>query len=274
MRIGFFDSGIGGLFVLRHVAKVLPEYHYVFLGDTENVPYGEKSDEEIYDLVQKSLQMLFEQNCSLVIFACNTASVTALRKIQDEFLPAYFPDRSVLGMIIPTVEEILTRPTKSVAIIATERTIRSKKYEREILTRNPSVVIHALATPTLVPLIEGGNLVEAREEAVQQIKKYLLPFTPDTLVLGCTHYGLLRDHLEQAFPHLRIISQERLIPKKLQTYLERHPEIETRLIHDSKRDFFLTKITPIYQNFVREHFGDFPLAIPANTDIDKRGKTS
>lgn len=274
MRIGFFDSGIGGLFVLRHVAEALPEYHYVFLGDTENVPYGDKSDEEIYFLVKESLQFLFNQNCSLVIFACNTASVTALRKIQDEFLPEYFPNRRVLGMIIPTVEEILTRPTKCVAIIATERTIRSKKYEREILALHPEITVHSLATPTLVPLIEGGNLVEASEEAVQQIKKHLLPFTPDTLILGCTHYGLLRDRLEQAFPHLRIISQERLIPQKLQTYLERHPEIETPLIHDSKRDFFLTKITPIYQRFIREHFGDFPLAIPANTDIDKRGKTS
>lgn len=259
MNIGFFDSGIGGLFVLQHVVKELPAYHYIFFGDTVNVPYGNKSDEEIYSLATESLRALFERDCSLVIFACNTASVTALRRIQDEFLPEFFPERKVLGVIIPTVEEIVAQDTKTVAIIATERTIRSEKYIREIEKLKPGINVFQLATPTLVPLIEKGELKEAEKEAITLIQEKILPHTPDVLILGCTHYGLLKDALRQAFPLLRILAQEEIIPRKLKEYLERHPEIEKELVRDHQREFFLTKITPAYKSVIRQWIGDYPI---------------
>jgi len=259
MNIGFFDSGLGGLFVLCHVIRELPAYHYVFLGDTVNVPYGTKSDEEIYALVKESLRMLFDHDCQLVIFACNTASVTALRRIQNEFLPEFFPNRKVLGVIIPTVEEAIAHESKTVAIIGTERTIHSGKYGRELSKLDSRINIIALATPALVPLIEEGLLQEAEEEAIALIREKILPTHPDTLILGCTHYGLLKVKLRETFPDLRILAQEEIIPEKLKGYLAKHPEIEETLTRDSRREFFLTKVTPAYTKAIHEWIGDFPI---------------
>lgn len=259
MNIGFFDSGLGGLFVLRHVIRELPAYHYVFLGDTVNVPYGTKSDEEIYALVRESLRMLFGRGCTLVVFACNTASVTALRRIQNEFLPEFFLDRKVLGVIIPTVEEAIACESKTVAIIGTQRTIRSGKYNRELSKLDPRIDIITLATPTLVPLIEEGRLREAEEEAVALIRNQILPSHPDTLILGCTHYGLLKGKLRETYPDLHILAQEEIIPKKLKSYLAKHPEIEDTLARDSKREFFLTKIPPAYEKAVHQWIGEYPI---------------
>lgn len=259
MNIGFFDSGLGGLFVLRHVIQELPAYHYVFLGDTVNVPYGTKSDKEIYTLVKESLRVLFNHDCKLVIFACNTASVTALRRIQDEFLPEFFPDRKVLGVIIPTVEEAFIGKPKTVAIIGTKRTIHSGKYERELSKLDSRINTVAFATPTLVPLIEQGLLQEAEKEAVSIIWNKILPLHPDTLVLGCTHYGLLKEKLRETFPDVRILAQEEIIPEKLKIYLSKHSEIEQTLTRDSEREFFLTKITPAYKKAIHEWIGKFPI---------------
>jgi glutamate racemase len=259
MNIGFFDSGLGGLFVLRHVIQELPAYHYVFLGDTINVPYGTKNDEEIYALVKESLRVLFEHNCKLVIFACNTASVTALRRIQDEFLPEFFPDRKVLGVIIPTVEEALAHGSKTVAIIGTERTIRSGKYNRELTKLDSRINVIALATPTLVPLIEQGLLQKAEEEVIALIRNKIIPSHPDTLILGCTHYGLLKEKLRETFSDLRILTQEEIIPGKLKGYLAKHPEIEGTLVRDREREFLLTKITPAYTEAIRKWIGEFPI---------------
>lgn len=261
MNIGFFDSGLGGLFVLRHVIQKLPAYHYIFLGDTINVPYGTKNDDAIYALATESLRMLFDRDCKLVIFACNTASVTALRRIQNEFLPEFFPDCKVLGVIIPTVEEVLAHKSKTVAIIGTERTIHSGKYDRELSKLDPQISIISLATPTLVPLIEQGLLRGAEEEAITLIRKQILPSRPDTLILGCTHYGLLKVRLRETFPGLRILAQEEIIPEKLKSYLARHPEIEETLTRDSKREFFLTKITPAYTEAIRQWIGKFPITL-------------
>lgn len=261
MNIGFFDSGLGGLFVLRHVIEKLPNYHYVFLGDTVNVPYGIKNDKEIYTLVKESLRFLFEHDCRLVILACNTASVTALRRIQDEFLPTNFPDHRVLGVIIPTIEVVLSGEAKTVAVIGTERTVHSGKYEYEFSKLDSGVNVVALATPTLVPLIENGQIREAEREAIALIQKNLLPQHPDTLVLGCTHYGLLKNALRNAFPELRILAQEEIIPEKLQDYLSKHPEIESLLARDSKREILLTKVTPAYEKAVREWIGDVPVTL-------------
>lgn len=259
MKIGFFDSGLGGLFILKHVAEELPDYSYVFLGDTENVPYGGKSDEEIFTLVTRSLRTLFEHDCLLVIFACNTASVTALYKVQHEWLPREFPDRKVLGVIIPTVEEILAQPTERVALIATERTIRSGKYERELAARDTKIKLLPHATPTLVPLIESDRLDEAKQEVINIVRDKLIPHDPDTLVLGCTHYSLLKDALREVFPHLRILSQDEIIPTKLRDYLQRHSEIETRLDRKRDRDFWFTRVLPLYQDRLHTWFGDFPV---------------
>src|ERR1700722_1467195 len=123
MKIGIFDSGLGGLGVSKAIMAKLPKYDYVYLGDTKNLPYGNKSQSQIFSLTTKALRFLFAQDCKLVIIACNTSSAKALRKIQREFLPKYFPDRKVLGVIVPTIEAVAQGPglpsDGNIGIIAT-----------------------------------------------------------------------------------------------------------------------------------------------------------
>lgn len=132
MKIGIFDSGLGGLFVLRSIQRVLPQYDYVYLGDTKRVPYGGRSQETIYRFTKQAVEYLFRRGCIVIILACNTASARALRKLQREYLPKYYPNRRVLGVIIPTVEAALKHSSKTVGVLATESTVESGAYIREI----------------------------------------------------------------------------------------------------------------------------------------------
>jgi glutamate racemase len=132
MKIGFFDSGLGGLMILKAVAKALPEFDYEFYGDTANLPYGDKSEAAIYELTKQGVEHLFKRDCALVIVACNTASAETLRRLQDEYLPESYPDRRILGVIIPTVEEVMQEKYSNAILLATKRTVESKKYEKEL----------------------------------------------------------------------------------------------------------------------------------------------
>src|SRR5579859_3847056 len=130
MKIGIFDSGLGGLVIAKSIIKRLPAYDYVYLGDTANVPYGSRGQAEIFRLTRRAVRRLFEDGCQLVIVACNTASTNALRKIQQEFLPKNFPDRRVLGVIIPTLESIDANHRR-IGVIGTKATIKSGIYKKE-----------------------------------------------------------------------------------------------------------------------------------------------
>src|SRR4051812_46826711 len=155
MKIGVFDSGLGGLFSMKALSSSLPEHDYIYLGDTKRLPYGSRKHDEIYTFLQEGVEYLFSQNCALVIVACNTASAQALRRIQQEYLPNAYPDRRVLGMIIPLVEECASY--SRVGLIATEATVASNTYVIEAQTRAPNTEIFSLAAPLLVPIIENGE---------------------------------------------------------------------------------------------------------------------
>lgn len=240
MKIGFFDSGLGGLFVLKAVIKLLPQYDYEFYGDTENVPYGDKSEEEIYELTKAGVRYLFKKECALVIIACNTASAETLRKLQDTFLPTEYPNRKILGVIIPMVEAVVENKSATAFLIATKRTVESKKYEKEFAKFEHAPQLISIATPQLVPLIESGALVEAVTEVCSVIKLHTLTST-DAVILGCTHYGLLKEGIEQSCPLLRVYSQADIIPEKLAAYLEAHLEIKNALSIKETRNIFLSK---------------------------------
>ncbi|MBX9906471.1 glutamate racemase [Patescibacteria group bacterium] len=237
MTIGFFDSGVGGFHVMERVMQHMPDYSYAFYGDTKHVPYGDKKEEEIYRLTRNAVWYLFSaHNAQIVILACNTASAQTLRRLQDEFLVSRYPNRRVLGVIIPTVEEVVSRGYKKPLLIGTTRTINSGKYDQEFKKFDEGIVLRAEATSQLVPLIESGKL----DEACQSLEALFLDHVSsggDSIILGCTHYALLTPLLRARYGSLvSIISQEEIIPHKLADYLARHPEIESSLSRKRGRE--------------------------------------
>jgi len=252
MRIGLFDSGLGGLTILKAVAKELPDYDYYFYGDTLNLPYGDKTEEEIYKLVTIGLKYLFEQNCSLVIIACNTASAETTRKIQNEYLPLMYRDKKVLGVIIPTVEEIM-KVDRDALLIATSRTVASGKYPAELDKLDYKSNLKSVATPGLVPLIEDGKLEEAEKIAREIIETE--GRGSEVVVLGCTHYTKLKNKLREKFSDKLIISQDEIIPTKLKLYLANHPEIESKLSREGERKIHLTEHKPYFDKILQQLLG-------------------
>lgn len=252
-RIGIFDSGVGGLAIAQVVWQTLPEYSYLYLGDTKHVPFGDRSQEVIYEYTRQAVEYLFKQNCQLIILACNTASAEALRRIQQEYLPAHYPDRRVLGVIIPTVEAALnpednqlnqtTEPMEVLGVMATSSTVESQAYVREALKIRPELQIVQLATPLLVPIIERGEL-ELTDNLLKQYLEYFKSQRVQKLILGCTHYVLLKDKIRNlADWPVQIIAQDEIIPLKLKDYLSRHPEIVEQLKQSGQCDIQVTDLT-------------------------------
>ena len=156
--IGVFDSGFGGLDVLRGIVKELPSYNYIYLGDTARLPYGNRPKETVYEFTKQAVDFLFRQNCELIILACNTASSDALRKIQREYLPKKYPGKKVLGVLIPLSEEAV-KYTKSlkIGVMATIGTVQSKSFVRELGKLDTKIEVFQEACPLLVPLVETGK---------------------------------------------------------------------------------------------------------------------
>ncbi|MBY0309881.1 glutamate racemase [Patescibacteria group bacterium] len=257
MKIGLFDSGLGGLTILRAVAKELPAHDFFYYGDTANLPYGDKTEAEIYAFSVVAMDYLFDHGCSLIIIACNTASAETLRKLQDEYVPARYPDRRILGVIIPTIEELVDRNIREALLLATARTVESKKYDRELEKRGSPLILHSIATPGLVPLIEVGKVDEAAGLATQIITG-ALERNPalKTVVLGCTHYTELKEKLRNHFAgRLVFISQDEVIPRKLSAYLVAHPELEVGEPAAGKRVIHLTEHRPDYDRVIAQLLG-------------------
>lgn len=256
--IGVFDSGFGGLTILRGIVKALPEYDYIYLGDNARVPYGSRSPDVVYAFTLQAVEFLFGQGCDLVILACNTASADALRRIQKEYLSKGHPNKRVLGVLIPAAEEAAA-VTKNgrVGVIATEGTVASGAFPREIGKIERSVLVFQNACPLLVPIIESGE----HDSVVVDImlEKYLAPLnkrTVDTLILGCTHYGILEKKIRKSIgAKVSIVSEAHVVPKKLKAYLKRHPEIERKLGRKKKRLFYSTDPTDKFNRFGSRFFG-------------------
>lgn len=222
---------------MQAVRKSLPQYDYIYFGDTENLPYGNKTEEVIHELTYRGIKKLFDMGALLVIVACNTASAASVRKHQDGMLKREYPDRKLLGVIIPTIEALNDIHSTSALLIGTERTIKSKKYEVELRKKNSTLELHTHATPNLVPLIEEGHVQKAYHEVQALIDSYHTYI--DAIVLGCTHYTVLKEHIRKN-NDLLVLSQDEIIPDKLKNYLERHPEIEERLTKEGSVKIYLS----------------------------------
>ena len=256
MKIGVFDSGLGGLIITQSLVQFLPQYDYIYLGDTARVPYGNRSQEVIYDFTLSAVKRLFELDCQLIILACNTASADALRRIQQEYLPQFYPDRRVLGVIIPAAE-VAAAQTKNgrIGVIATLGTITSGAYDRELRKLLPDVQIFSQPTPLLVPLVEN----DAAKYAPVILKDYLAPLVQsdiDTLVLGCTHYPMLKEQIKAIVgADVNLVSQDEIIPDKLRDYLSRHPEIAQKLGSGNTAQFLTTDLAPSTAAVAAQLFG-------------------
>lgn len=229
--IGVFDSGYGGLTILKHMQGIMPEHDFIYLGDNARTPYGTRSFQVVYEFTLQCVTKLFEMGCHLVVLACNTASAKALRTIQQIDLPRLDASRRVLGIIRPTVESIgeMTK-TRHVGLLATPGTVKSLSYPLEIKKLYPDITVTGEACPIWVPLVETGeSRSDGADYFVKRHVEHLLSMDNkiDTIILGCTHYPLLLDKIRKYVPQgINILSQGELVASSLRDYMARHPEMD------------------------------------------------
>jgi glutamate racemase len=252
--IGIFDSGYGGLTVMREIVSSLPAYDYLYLGDNARAPYGNRSFDTVYRYTLEAVTWFFERGCPLLILACNTASAKALRTIQQRDLPRIAPDRRVLGVIRPTAEVIggYSR-TGSIGVLGTRGTVDSDSYILEIRRFFPHLKVFQQACPMWVPLVENReHLGPGSDYFVEDCLRSLLRQSPDidTILLACTHFPLLMEKIVAFLPAgVRVVSQGGIVAKSLSDYLSRHPEMEARIrrgVPTGARCFHTTDDTGIF----------------------------
>lgn len=245
--IGIFDSGYGGLTIFEHIRRLLPEYDYVYLGDNARAPYGGRSFEIVYQFTRQAVMRLFDEGCSLVILACNTASAKALRTIQQIDLPASDdPSRRVLGVIRPAAEAFgALSATRHIGILGTVGTISSGSYSMEIAKLYPDVTVTGEACPMWAPLVENREYDSpGADYFIRKHVAHVLASDPliDTLALGCTHYPLLEAKIRKYLPAgVRLFFQGPCVAESLKNYLERHPEMSCRLSKQGDCRFMTTE---------------------------------
>ena len=243
---------------MREIVRKLPRYNYIYLGDTARAPYGTRSQETVYKFTEQAIDFLFKKGCQLVILACSTASSEALRKIQQKYLPENYPGRKVLGVVIPASEEAITKTTGSkIGVIATSGTIKSNAFKRELQKLNLKIQLFQQAAPLLVPLVEAGEHGSKAADLI--LGNYLRPLLKNkinTLILGCTHYGILEKKIRKIIgKKIKIIAGGKVVAEKLKDYLERHPEIKTKIGKNSKRIFYTTDLTNNFSVLGGKFFG-------------------
>ncbi len=249
--IGIFDSGFGGLTILKEVLNKLPNYNYIYLGDSARVPYGNKSQEEIYNYTREAVDFLFSKGCNLIIFACNTVSAQALRKIQQEYLPNKYPGKNVLGVVRPLAEKISEDGFKNVGVIGTEATINSHVYRTELEHLNKDIKVIEKATPLLVPTIEEGKVNEKETELIlEEYLKDLKENNIESLVLACTHYPILRDKIQSIMGDKCLVyNPGEIVADKLANYLKKHQELNIKDSSDNKIQFYITGDVDKFKEF-------------------------
>ena len=258
--IGVFDSGYGGLTILKELKHTLPQYDYIYLGDNARAPYGPRSYDTVYQYTLEAVNWFFNQGCSLVILACNTASAKALRTIQQKDLPNMAPDKRVLGVIRPTTEILGNfSTTHQVGILGTLGTIQSDSYAIELAKFFPDLKVFQQACPLWVPLIENGE--HDQPGADYFVKSYLDQLFAqsadiDTLLLACTHYPLLADKIRAFMPKgVNIVSQGAIVAKSLARYLESHPDLAQKCSQSGQLSFYTTDNSQAFELQASSFFG-------------------
>ncbi len=249
--IGIFDSGFGGLTVMKEYLKKYPDFDYMYLGDQANAPYGSHSAERVNKLVVQNVDFLIQKGCTLIIVACNTASADALREVQKK----YKGKPTILGVLVPAVEEALKQTRfGNIGVIGTRGTVSSNAYERELKKYEKdlykpsdkralkSVKVIQKACPLLVPLVEEGMIKDITTRMT--LRTYLRPLKSahvDTLILGCTHYPLLQKEIERMMgKQVKVISSAKAAVDAIESYFTRHPDVEARISKHESRKYYTT----------------------------------
>ncbi len=258
--IGVFDSGYGGLTVLKELVAKMPEYDYLYLGDNARAPYGSRSFDTVYEYTLECVKHLFDKGCELVVLACNTASAKALRTIQQKDLPLMDPKKRVLGVIRPTTEVVGNySKTGHVGIFATAGTVSSESYLIEIEKFFPQLSVFQEACPMWVPLIENNELNnEGTDYFVKKHIENLFSKSPyiDTIVLGCTHYPIIKPVIEKHLPAgINLLTQGTIVAHSLQEYLQRHTELDAAISKTGKLHFLTTDSTDQFDAHASLFFG-------------------
>lgn len=270
--IGIFDSGLGGLTILKEIKRVLPEYDYLYFGDTMHVPYGNRSKEAIFELTKKACEYLFGQGCNLIVIACNTATALALRNLQQEYLSVLNRDpsskikKNILGVIRPMAEAAVKVAKNKIGVIGTRGTVNSNVYVLEFNKlaadensgRISELKIFQQACPMLVPLIEEGMI--HRKETKSILRYYLRPLKSaqvDTLILGCTHYPMLMKLIKGIMgKRCAVLNPGEIVADSLKNYLSRHPEIEKSVAKNAKREYVVTDLNENFQKMAAKFLGE------------------
>jgi glutamate racemase len=273
--IGVFDSGFGGLTVHRALIEAMPGRDFVYLGDNRNAPYGVRPPIEVLNLTCAALERLFAEGCTLAVVACNTASTVALRWIQQQWLPVRRRDdgmaRNAIGIVVPTIEAATgtgrdedgtaveeTKPSSTIAVFATRRTVESDCYPIEIRKRRPDLTVVQQACYELAGSIERGV---PRRDLQVLVERYVnellgkLGAAPECVILGCTHYPLVADLFAAALPPgVRMIHQPEATARALKAYLDRHPEYDGS--HAGRRTFLSTGYPAEALPLIEKFWGD------------------
>lgn len=261
--IGVFDSGYGGLTILKSIKEAMPQYDFVYLGDNARTPYGTRSFDVVYNYTLQAVDHLFKMGCHLVILACNTASAKALRSIQQNDLPLIDPERRVLGVIRPSVEEI-GRLTSSnhVGVLATKGTVSSLSYPLEIekLYGQQGIVCEQHACPMWVPIVEN-NMINTlgADYFLESDLNALMDKDPkiDTIILGCTHYPFLQDKIQKLLPEsIKLVNQGDIVAKSLVDYLKRHPEMDVKCSKRSSMRYYTTESESVFESMASFFMGE------------------
>jgi len=246
--IGIFDSGIGGLTVVKSVMERNPGYDIIYFGDTARTPYGTKSADTVIKYSVENIDFLLQHGAKIVVMACNTASSVAAHRVTETF------DVPIFEVVTPATEQAVNRSGKFVVgVIGTRATINSGMYEKKIKKMKPDAKVYSVACPLLVPLVEEGWV--NKPETMMIIKKYLLPLKVrqiDTLILGCTHYPLLKDKIQRKIgKRVTIIDSSISVAEKVKSFLDAHPEIDRRLGKNGAFRLFVSDITEQFEKTAR-----------------------
>ena len=256
MKLGIFDSGLGGLLITKAIRSALPAPDIVYLGDTLHLHYGNRSEGAITDYTRNAMAHLFDaHDCKLIIIACNTASAAALRNLQQNWLPEHYPDRNILGVVVPTLEAAIDAGHKKIGLIATSYIVDSGVYQEELSKLDDEIELVARSTPLLVPLIEQGG-----EDWLEDVlASYLKAFDGqgiESLILGCTHYPSFTRTAEKLIgAGVDVMGQDKIIPAKLVDYLQRHPEYADAMTQGGKTEFLVTDLTDNYKQAAQRIYG-------------------
>lgn len=245
MKLGVFDSGLGGLYIAKAICEKMPDLDVLYYGDTLHVPYGNRSAEAIYYYTRAAVDRMFHQGCCLIVLACNTASAFALRRLQQEYLPQNWPGRNILGVVVPTLEELTAHGEKNIGILATSATVRSGIYAQELAKLRPDMNVQMVAAPLLVPMIENA---EGQMWLQDALRYYIDQFEGDLdgLALGCTHYTRLRSIFSELNFEFNLFYQDIVIAEKLFLYLSRHLEYLDQIKRTGNCEYFVSDLADGY----------------------------